>query len=548
MARTRFAPSPTGSLHVGGVRTALYCYLWAAKHGSAFVLRIEDTDRARSTDEATAGILRDMAWCGLSWDEGPERPDAPYGPYFQSQRLELYDRYVEQLLAEGKAYEAWETGEELQAMRKEAEAAKENFRYRRIPYSDDDLARFRAEGRKPVVRLAAPGHDVTLTDAVLGDVTVEAEVLDDLVIRKADGFPTYHFAVVVDDHHMHIEMILRGQEHLMNTHKHQLIYDALGWSAVPAGHLPTIESPSGGKMSKRDKGKAARAAVRVEHKARGAAKGDYGWLSTLTHLPVEHLAAFMKKKHDNVATSEAIAEALGLELPMIEVMDFRKAGVLPEALLNYLALLGWSPGDDLELMSLEELVKHFDIARVKKTSAKFDPTKLRWMSGEYMKTLPDDTLLKHLQSWLEVVPSPIAGLDEARRRQLLAMYRLRAPTFVDMDQLARFFFVAPTSYDDKQVRKHLAKGGGFDRLKAAHGALVDVGRWEPERLRATVDQLCDQTGTKLGKWAQPLRIAVTGTGVSPDLYDTLHFLGRKETLKRLEHCLAHCPRDEASEG
>ena len=548
MARTRFAPSPTGSLHVGGVRTALYCYLWSKKHGSPFVLRIEDTDRARSTEEATAGILRDMAWCGLDWDEGPDRPDAPYGPYFQSQRLELYDRYVEQLLAEGKAYEAWETGAELGQMRKAAEAAKANFRYRRIPYSDEDLARFRAEGRKPVVRLAAPLRDVTLHDAVLGDVTVESEVLDDLVIRKADGFPTYHFAVVVDDHHMHIDLILRGQEHLMNTHKHQLIYDALGWPSVAAGHLPTIESPSGGKMSKRDKGKAARAAVRQAHSQHGAAKDDYSWLSALTNLPAEHLLAFMKKKHDNVATSAAIAEALDVDLPMIEVMDFRKAGVLPEALLNYLALLGWSPGDDLELMSLDELVQHFDIGRVKKTAAKFDGTKLRWMSGEYMKTLPDDVLLRHMAEWLEVCPSPIHAQSEERRRQLLGMYRLRAPTFADMDQLARFFFIAPTSWDAKQVRKHLAKGGGFDRLQAAHHMLVDVGRWEPERLRGVVDQLCEQSGTKLGKWAQPLRIAVTGTGVSPDLFDTLHFLGRDETLARMERCLAECPRGEASDA
>lgn len=548
MARTRFAPSPTGSLHVGGVRTALYCYLWAHRHGSAFVLRIEDTDRARSTDEATAGILRDMAWCGLDWDEGPERPDAPYGPYFQSQRLELYDRYVEQLLAEGKAYEAWESGDELAAMRKEAEEKKENFRYRRIAYSDADLARFRAEGRVPVVRLQAPGEDITLTDAVLGDVTVEAEVLDDLVIRKADGFPTYHFAVVVDDHHMHIDLILRGQEHLMNTHKHELIYRALGWTPVTAGHLPTIESPTGGKMSKRDKGKAARTAVRLAHKQRGAAKDDYGWLAEATGLDADDLLAFMQKKHDAVSTSEAIAKALDLELPMIEVMDFRRAGVLPEALINYLALLGWSPGDDLEIMALPELVERFDVARVKKTAAKFDPVKLQWMSGEYMKSLPDDTLLGHMASWLEVHPSPIVALDEGQRRQILAMYRLRAPTFVDMDRLARFFFVAPEAYDPKQVAKHLAKGGGFDRLEAAHAAFHDVGRWEAARLRATVDELCEQTGTKLGKWAQPLRIAVTGTGVSPDLFDTLAFLGRHETLSRMAHCLAHCPRGEADAG
>ena len=542
MARTRFAPSPTGSLHVGGVRTALYCWLWARKHGSAFILRIEDTDRARSTEEATAGILRDMAWCGLDWDEGPERPDAPHGPYFQSQRLELYDRYIEQLLASGKAYEAWETGDELRAMRAVAEAKKENFRYRRRAYTDEQLARFRAEGRKPVVRLESPGVDVTLHDAVVGDVTVEAEVLDDLVIRKADGFPTYHFAVVVDDHHMQVELILRGKEHLMNTHKHELIYRALGWPSVAAGHLPTIDNPTGGKMSKRDKGKAARAAVRPAHKAHGAPKDDYGWLAEQTGQPADELLTFMKKKNDRIDLAEGIAKALDIELPMIEVMDFRRAGVLPEALLNYLALLGWSPGDDRELMAIDELIEAFDVARVKKTNAKFDPVKLCWMSGEYMKTLPEATLLQHMAEWLEVAKSPMVSTGEAQRKQLLGMYRLRAPTFGDMDRLARFFFVAPTDYAPKQVKKHLIKGGGFDRLQQAHAALLDVGRWTPERLRAVVDQLCEQTGTQIGKWAQPLRIAVTGDGVSPDLFDTLHFLGRDETLSRMARCLADCPR------
>jgi len=542
MARTRFAPSPTGSLHVGGVRTALYCWLWARKNDSAFILRIEDTDRARSSEEATRGILDDMRWCGLAWDEGPECDDAPYGPYFQSQRLELYDRYVEQLLAQGKAYEAWETREELQQMRKEAQDNKQNFAFRRPEYTDEQLARYRAEGRRPVVRLHSPGRDVTLTDAILGDVTVEGEVLDDIVIRKADGYPTYHFAVVVDDHHMQVELILRGQEHLMNTHKHELIYRALGWESVAAGHLPTINNPTGGKMSKRDKAKAARAAVRTAHAERGADKGDYSWLAEQTGHPADELYRFMKKKNHRVDLAEAIAKALQVELPLIEVMDFRRAGVLPEALLNYLALLGWSPGDDRELMDIDELTEAFDIRRVKKTAAKFDPDKLRWMSGEYMKTLPDDVLLRHMGEWLEVARSPIVTQDEPRRRRLLAMYRRRAPTFGDMDQLARFFFVRPTQFAAKQVKKHLIKGGGFDRLEHAHAAFLDVGRWDPERLRATVDDLCELTGTKLGKWAQPLRIAVTGTGVSPDLFDTLHFLGREETLARMAWCLENCPR------
>ncbi len=542
MARTRFAPSPTGSLHVGGVRTALYCWLWSRRHGAPFVLRVEDTDRRRSTDEATVGLLRDMKWVGLDWDEGPGIPDAPYGPYFQSERLELYDAAIQQLLDSGKAYEAWESSEELDAMRKEAEEKKENFRFRRPSYTDEQIARFKAEGREPVVRLEAPGRDVTIDDAILGPVTVEAEVLDDFVIRKADGYPTYHFAVVVDDHLMHIDLILRGQEHLMNTHKHELIYEALGWEPVRAGHLPTIlNMGSGGKMSKRDKAKAARAAARDAQKARGAT--DWAWLAESTGLPVEEIEAFAKKSSDSIPVAEAIAKALGLELPLIEVMDFRKAGVLPEALINYLALLGWSPGDDREILTIQELISLFSIDRVTKTAARFDPAKLEWMSAEYMKSLDEDVLVKHLDEWLEVRPSPIAALDDEHRRWLLRMYRPRAATFNQLDALARFFFVAPTHWDEKQAAKHLRKGGGFDRLQHARIALEDVGRWTPERLREVVDQLCAETGTGLGKWSQPLRIAVTGSGVSPDLFDTLAFLGRDETLSRLQACLDDCPRE-----
>jgi glutamyl/glutaminyl-tRNA synthetase len=536
MARTRFAPSPTGSLHVGGVRTALYCWLWSKKHGSPFILRIEDTDQARSTDEATVGLLRDLRWVGLDWDEGPERPQAPYGPYLQSQRLALYDQYVEALLASGHAYEAWESGDELAAMRKAAEDAKQNFRFRKPDYSAADLARFKAEGRVPVVRLKSPGRAVTVQDRILGPVTAEADILDDLVIRKADGFPTYHFAVVIDDHLMHIELILRGQEHLMNTHKHELIYEALGWAPVPAGHLPTIANPTGGKMSKRDKAKVAREAAKAALKARGS--DDLGWLSEASGCSVDELRGFVAKQHDRINTAEAVARALSVELPMIEVMDFRRAGVLPEALLNYLALLGWSPGDDREVLSLEELVQLFDIERVNKTAARFDPTKLQWMSGEYMKTLPVERLLQHMAEWLEVCPSPVAACDDAHRRLLLEMYRPRAATFGELDRMARFFFEAPTTWDAKQVQKQLLADGGAERLRLARSAFVDA-PWTSEGLKEAVDRLCATTETPLGKWAQPLRVAVTGTGVSPDLYSTLVFLGREETVRRIDACLDH---------
>ncbi len=530
--RTRFAPSPTGSLHVGGVRTALYCLLWARHTGGQFMLRVEDTDRARSTQESRRGILSDLEWVGLAWDEGPG-VGGPHGPYLQSERRDHYDRAVAQLVATGKAYEAWETHDELSRERRIAEADKRNFRYRKRDYTDEQLARFREEGRTPVLRLQAPGHDVTVHDRVLGEVVVDAETLDDFVILKADGWPTYHLAVVVDDHDMQIDLILRGQEHMMNTHKHHLLCEALGWTPVTTGHLPLIANPERTKMSKRDKAKAARAAAREAHAAAGHPKGDYTWLSERTGLALDELTLFMGKKRDGVAVADRIAEVLGVELPMVEVLDFRRGGYLPEALLNYLALLGWSPGDDREVMTLAEMTALFTLERITKTAARFDLTKLRWMNSEYMKSLPTDTLMNHLASWLEVWESPLCTLSDAEQRTLIEMYRPRAHTFRDIERLGAFFFRRPTEWVPKAVNKHVHKGGGWSRLVQARDALADVGRWEAATLQSTFTQLCDSSGLGLGKYAQPVRVAITGNGVSAEMYDTLAFLGKDETLGRI---------------
>ena len=537
-SRTRFAPSPTGSLHIGGVRTALYCQLWARKTGGQYLLRIEDTDRARSTDESARGVVSDLAWLGLGWDEGPE-VGGPVGPYYQSQRLELYNRYVEQLLESGRAYLAWENREELGEMRKAAEAEKRTFRYRRRAYGEAELAQYRAEGRQPVVRLSAPDHDVCVADAILGEVTIVAAELDDIVIRKADGFPTYHFAVVVDDHLMKIDLVLRGQEHLMNTHKHAGVYEALGWEPTETGHLPLIFNPSGSKMSKRDKAKAARAAAREASKAEGHPKGDWGWLAQRTELPLDDLARFMKKKHDGVGTANAIAKVLDLELPMIDAADFRERGYLPEALVNYLALLGWSPGDDREIMTLEEMTEAFSIDRITKTPARFDPDKLRWMNGEYMRLLPEARVLEHLDRWLASQSGLLNDASPDQRVALFRMYRQRISPFADLAASTRFYFVPPSSYDAKSSKKHLLKGGGLERLGLVRAALEDAGRWEVDSLERTLEALCEQTGAKLGKFAQPLRIALSGAAVTPPIFDVLAFLGREEVLNRIDACAAH---------
>ncbi|MCB9678774.1 MAG: glutamate--tRNA ligase [Alphaproteobacteria bacterium] len=536
--RTRFAPSPTGSLHVGGARTALYSWLYARKHGGEFILRIEDTDQVRSSDEAARGIIRDMKWLGLDWDEGPV-VEGPHGPYYQSQRIHLYETHVRDLLDRDRAYQAWESRDELDAMRKEAEANKENFRFRRRePYTDAEMALFESEKRVPVVRLKAPSHAVTIEDVVVGDVTQTPDELEDVVIRKADGFPTYHFAVVVDDQDMRVTHVLRGSEHLMNTAKHLGILEALGWKAPVFGHLPIIFNMSGSKMSKRDKAKAAREGARNAAQARSAAKDDWAWLASPIGSDAESVLAFMKKKNDDVGMATAIASHLDVDLPMIEVMDFRQAGYLPEALLNYLALLGWSAGDDREYYTLPELAEAFELGRVNKQPAKFDPAKLQAMNFEWITKRIDETRYKQaLKQWFEVVDSPLARLSDDALDTTLALFRPRAHTFVDLQRKSQFLRAAPVVYDASGVQKHIRQGAGLAHLSDVRAALSDVGRWENGSIQRAFERLCDQTGTKLGKYAPPVRIAICGATDGPGLYETLAALDRDDALARIDRAI-----------
>ncbi|MCA9566792.1 MAG: glutamate--tRNA ligase [Myxococcales bacterium] len=537
--RTRFAPSPTGSLHVGGARTALYCWLFARRHEGDFLLRIEDTDRARSTEEATRGILRDMRWLGLAWDEGPE-VGGPCAPYFQSERLELYQEHVRALLESGHAYEAWESRDELDALRRVAEAAKENFRFRRRePYTATELQTFREEGRKPVVRLKAPPHAITVDDVVVGTMSQAADEIEDVVILKADGFPTYHFGVVVDDHTMAITHVLRGQEHLMNTPKHLAILEALGWDSPVHAHLPIIFNLSGSKMSKRDKAKAARDGLRDLQKAEGRPADDWAWFASRIDVDAVALHRFMKKKSDDVALATTIAAELGLDLPMIEVMDFRRGGYLAEALLNYLALLGWSAGDDRERYTLEELAEAFSLERVNKQPAKFDPVKLQAMNADWLRDLDRPRYLEALHQWFEVVDTPLARLSEDDLSTVIDLFQSRARTFVDLEKQSAFLRAAPTSWDEKDVAKHIRKGGGLEHLTQARAALADVGRWEADSIERAFQRLCEASGKGLGKYAQPVRIAIAGCAVTPSLWQTLAALDREDVLARIDRALEH---------
>ena len=532
---TRFAPSPTGSLHVGGARTALYCLLHARHHGGRFLLRIEDTDRARSTDEATHGILRDLRWLGLHWDEGPDK-DLGRGPYFQSQRLDIYLSYLQQLKASGHVYEAWETRAELGAMRDAAKARKEDFRYRQRPVSDEQIAAYKAEGRTPVLRLKATGQDATVMDEVFGVVTAPAETIEDIVVLKDDGYPTYHFGVVIDDHLMEVTQILRGQEHLNNTFKHVGLMEALGWERPKFGHMPLIFNPDGSKMGKRDKAKAARAAARAQRDARK--ESGWAWLAELTGLDETELTRFMKKKNDAIPTAEAIAHALRVDLPMIEVMDFRKAGYLPEALNNYLALLGWNPGaepdgTEREIFTLEELVARWDLGRVGRTNAKFDADKLRWMNGEYLRSLPDDVIERHLAAWFEVADSELASLDKDFRDAVLALYKPRAHSFRELERAARWLWTRPDSYDAKSVKKWIRKGGGLQRLGPIHDTLAGA-EWTEAGLEAALKALAEEQEVGLGKIAQPVRVALSGAAATPGLFECLVLFDRDEVLTRID--------------
>lgn len=488
--RVRFAPSPTGYLHIGSARTVLFNWLLARKHGGKFVLRIEDTDQTRHVEDSVQKILDDLRWLGLNWDEGPE-VGGDYGPYFQSQRLDIYNRYLRQLLESGAAYYALETPEEITAKRDAAKAAKQSYRYVR-PNPPPTIAEgeaARAAGRSVVVRFKMPAADITVVDNILGSVTLPADHAEDLVIQKSDGYPTYHFACVVDDELMKITHVLRGQEHLINTPKHVALQRALDFATSQYAHLSVIFNPDGSKMSKRDKEKAVKE---------------------------------------------------GRPPPEIDVHDFRLAGYLPEALLNYIALLGWSPGDDREFFDLNELTTAFNIDRVGKTNARFDREKLLSFNTTWATRLSPDRLLEAFRDYIRVSDSLMRGADDDLLREIL---RLCAGfrTFRQVEEKTRFLFLADDAidYDPKAVQKVLAKndGEGYARLGELLPALRELQDWSSVSMEKFIHAVCERRSFPLGHVAQPLRVAVTGTTISPSIHDTLALLGKEHTLARIESCL-----------
>lgn len=556
--RTRFAPSPSGHLHVGGARTALFCWAYAkgqaAKRGvnGTFMLRIEDTDQKRSSEAASLGFLEDLKWLGILWDEGPVLDGVgggDAGPYFQSERLDIYNHYIDQLLREGKAYEAYDSADELKAMRDKAAAEKRNFRYLFAEQHADasKIARHKSEGRAPDIRLKLPTGfgSVTVRDHVRGDVVVNESELDDFVIRKADGFPTYHFAVVVDDELMGVTHVIRAQEHLNNTHKHQLLQDALGFRRPEYAHVSIITNPDGSKMSKRDKDKALRAEVkkRPPNTLASSPLDQHGTSVIASERWVWWLA---DKDHQlDLDEAERLAAILGVHLPEINVDDFRRNGYLPEVMINYLALLGWNPGGGdaaSEKFDIEFLRQRFDFDRVIKTPAKFDREKLLSFNADAIQGLPTKELAARLKAHAQRYhPEWTAKFSDHQWEAFANANRKRAKTLEAPFVTDRFFVVRDddpslTSYTD-DARKALVAGA--DHLRALQPILAGIQTWDIPTLESAVKTYAEtHAAGKMGVVAQPLRIAVTGGTVSPAIFDTLAILGRASTLARIERCTA----------
>ncbi len=477
--KTRFAPSPTGHLHIGSARTALFNYLLARHTGGKFLLRIEDTDRARHMETAVPQVVEDLHWLGITWDEGIE-VGGPETSYRQSDRLDLYREYGEKLVAAGKAYCAFETPEELEAMRMAAEAKKQTFRYPRPDHlpTPADVQHARAQGKPVAVRFLSGSREVSINDSVYGQVTVPAEQQDDFVILKADGWATYHLANVVDDALMGVTFILRGQEFLGQTWRHVLLREALGFAEPSYAHLPLIVDAQGRKLSKRE----------------GA----------------------------------------------VDVFSFRKAGYLPEAIINFIGLLGWSPGGgEREKFTLDELAETFTVERINKANAYFDRDKLIAFNTNFIAAAKPARLLAGFRDFIAINETPFAGLDEAMLAKVLQVctgFR----TYADVITKAGILFAADEAvkYDEQAVKKVLAKnnGEGFAMLEKLRPLLADV-EWTAAAIEALLEKIMAETGAGMGKVAQPIRVAVTGTTISPAIHDTLLLLGREKTLARIDKCL-----------
>ncbi len=469
--RVRFAPSPTGFLHVGGVRTAIFNVLFARRQGGRFVLRIEDTDHERNTEEALTQILESLRWLGLAWDEGPLR---------QSERQALYRRRLDELLAAGKAYRCYCGADELEARRQRAIAEKRTYKYDRTCRAlaaDADPA-----GRPFVVRFRMPDELPThFEDLIKGRIPIEPENLDDWILARSDGSPTYNFCVVVDDADMGISHVIRGDDHVINTPRQIMLYRAFGLPEPRFAHMPLVHGPDGSKLSKR---------------------------------------------------REAEYRALGIS---VSALEYRAMGYLPQAVVNYFARLGWSHGDQ-EIFSRDELDRLFALEDVGKSASVINPEKFKWLNAHYLKETPDEELARMLPPFLAEQGCPAE--PGPRLARIAGALKERAKTLAELAQQARVFFVAPEAYDPKAVQKHWKAGSPVlvrevRALVATRGVEDEAGLEEAFRLLAE-----QHAAGKLGAVAQPVRIALTGASASPSLFVVMAILGQAEVLARLDRALA----------
>ncbi len=476
--RVRFAPSPTGYLHIGGVRTALFNWLFAKANGGTFILRIEDTDRNRYVPEAEAEIINGLKWLGLNWDEGPDI-GGNFGPYYQSHRTELYKEKVQELIDNGHAYRCFCTPERLQKMREEQQDSKEAGK---VGYdghcrnlSKDEEKELLDKGQSFVVRFKIPDScTVSFEDMVRGKIEYKSEVLDDLVLLKTDGFPTYHLANVIDDHYMEISHVLRGDEWISSTPRHVLIYKAFGWETPKFAHMPVILSSTGGKLSKR----------------KGAAS----------------------------------------------INDYKEMGFLPDALTNFLSLLGWAPGDDREIMTIDEIIKSFTIDRISPKPAVLDEKKMEWMNSNYLREKSVDDIKEDIYGrWKSM--GYLNGTDENYLKKVIELLKDRSKTTKELAENSKYFFNDPEDYENKAVKKHF-KGDAVNVLKTLKEKLLPLTEFNKTTIESVYQEYADASGLSGGKLIHPTRLAVSGVSFGPGIFELLEVIGKDVVIKRIETAIS----------
>lgn len=492
--RVRFAPSPTGPLHIGGVRTALFNYLFAKKHGGDFILRIEDTDQNRYVEGAEQYIIDSLNWCGIPFDEGIGK-EGKFGPYRQSERKQLYKRYAEELVSNGKAYYAFDTNERLDFHRKDHEAKGKTFIYNwhnrlkldnSVALGTEEVQQRLASGEDYVIRFLTP-HDETLhlKDSIRGGIAIDTNLLDDKVLFKSDGMPTYHLANIVDDHLMEISHVIRGEEWLPSLALHQQLYDAFGWKAPEFAHLPLIMKPVGkGKLSKRD----------------GEKMG----------FPV-------------------------FPLSWNESIGYRESGYFPEAVVNFLALLGWNPGTEQEIFSLQELIQAFSLERVHKSGARFDPDKTKWYNHNYLQEKNDGELAALFQDNLRDRGFDFAQ-PESYFKQVVALIKERASFVSDFWELSAYFFVAPATYNEKAAKKQW-KADTPELLNQLIAVLKGITDFTSEKVEAQVKAWIADQELSFGKVMPPLRLVLVGDMKGPHIFDIMGMIGREESISRIKNAI-----------